>query len=309
MSYYDFYRLNLEPFSNAPAARFYFSSPQHETALGKLRFGIGEMRGLLVVAGSPGSGKTILARRLLSLLPDAEYEAALLVIVHSAVSPEWLLRRIALQLGVKQPSHEKLGLLSQLFTRLVEIQRAGKKAVVLIDEAQMLASKELMEEFRGLLNLELPGRKLINFVLFGMPEIDEVLALDPPLAQRIAMRCRLSSFDAPTSRAYILHRLALCGREEPLFSEAALDAIYAQTAGVPRLINTLCDNLLYEGALREMPVIEEPLVQDVARDLFAPFSVPAGAQASTGLPASASPRNDREVLDEIDRILRETDPA
>ena len=76
------------------------------------------------------------------------------------------------------------------FTRLVEIQRAGKKAVVLIDEAQMLASKELMEEFRGLLNLELPGRKLINFVLFGMPEIDEVLALDPPLAQRIAMRCR-----------------------------------------------------------------------------------------------------------------------
>lgn len=304
MSYYDFYRLNLEPFSNAPSARFYFSSPQHEQALGKLRFGVGEMRGLLVVAGSPGSGKTILARRLLSLLPDSEYEAALLVIVHSAVSPEWLLRRIALQLGVRQPSGEKLALLSQLFTRLVEIQRAGKKTVVLIDEAQMLASKELMEEFRGLLNLELPGRKLLNIVLFGMPEIDDALALDPPLAQRIAMRCKLGSFAASTTRAYILYRLALCGREEALFDEAALAAIHAQTGGVPRLINTLCDNLLYEGALRRAESIDEALVNEVAQDLFAALA-PAAQPSSSPQTVPAAPHNEREALDEIDRILRE----
>ena len=107
------------------------------------------MKGLAVLVGDIGAGKTTLARRMLDSLPEDEYEAALLVIVHSGVTASWLLRRIALQLGVENPADEKLALLSQVYQRLVRIYESGKKAVVLIDEAQMLATRELMEDFYG----------------------------------------------------------------------------------------------------------------------------------------------------------------
>ncbi|HEX7622919.1 MAG TPA: AAA family ATPase, partial [Anaeromyxobacteraceae bacterium] len=182
MTYLEFYQLSQEPFSNAPVSRFYYSSAQHAQALMRLMHAVGQMKGLALLVGDIGAGKTTLARRLLDNLPENEYEAALLVIVHSGITAEWLLRRIALQLGVENPAEEKLPLLSQLYQRLIRIHESGKKAVVLIDEAQMLDTREIMEEFRGLLNLEVPERKLLSFVFFGLPEIEENLKLDPPLA-------------------------------------------------------------------------------------------------------------------------------
>src|SRR5438067_11666258 len=169
------------------------------------------MKGLGILVGDIGAGKTTLARRLLDSLPEAEYEAALLVIIHSGVTASWLLKRIALQLGVEAPSEDKLTLLSQLYQRLVKIYESGKKAVVLIDEAQMLSTKEIMEEFRGLLNLEVPERKLLSFVFFGLPEIDLNLKLDPPLAQRVALRYKLEPFNEESTEAYVKHRLRLAG--------------------------------------------------------------------------------------------------
>ncbi len=169
------------------------------------------MRGLSVLVGDIGAGKTTLARRLLDALPEEEYEAALLVIIHSGVTASWLLRRIALQLGVENPAQEKLALLSQLYQRLVQIHEQGRKAVVLIDEAQMLETRELMEEFRGLLNLEVPERKLISFVFFGLPEIERNLRLDPPLAQRVAMRYRLEPLNPESTRSYVEHRIHTAG--------------------------------------------------------------------------------------------------
>jgi hypothetical protein len=114
----------------------------------------------LILVGDIGAGKTPIGRRMLDPLPESAYEAALLVIIHSGITAQWLLRRIALQLGVENPAQEKLALLSQLYQRLLQIYESGKKAVVLIDEAQMLETREIMEEFRGLLNLEVPERKL-----------------------------------------------------------------------------------------------------------------------------------------------------
>src|ERR671932_736757 len=185
MNYLDYYELAQEPFSNAPVSRFYFNSPQHSQALVRLTHLCSQMKGLGILIGDIGAGKTTLARRLLDSLPENDYEAALLVIIHSGVTASWLLKRIALQLGVDAPSEDKLTLLGQLYQRLVRIYEQGKRAVVLIDEAQMLASREIMEEFRGLLNLEVPERKLLSFVFFGLPEIEENLKLDPPLAQPV----------------------------------------------------------------------------------------------------------------------------
>ena len=301
MTYLDFFELNQEPFSNAPVSRFYFGSAQHAQALMRLTHAVSNMKGLAVLVGDIGAGKTTLARRMLDSLPEEEYEAALLVIIHSGITAGWLLRRIALQLGVESPAEEKLALLSQLYQRLVRIYEQGKKAVVLIDEAQMLASRELMEEFRGLLNLEVPERKLLSFVFFGLPEIEDNLRLDPPLAQRVALKYRLEPLRPEDTEAYIQHRLRLAGAPRIPFTTAALQAIHARARGTPRLINTICDNALFEGFVARTREIDDRAIERVARDLgLIGLEAPPPPAAAEGDRASARPRID---LGDIDRYL------
>jgi general secretion pathway protein A len=298
MTYLEYYELSQEPFSNAPVSRFYYSSAQHAQALMRLMHAVSQMKGLAVLVGDIGAGKTTLARRMLDNLPEDEYEAALLVIIHSGITAHWLLRRIALQLGVENPAEEKLALLSQLYQRLVRIYEAGKKAVVLIDEAQMLATREIMEEFRGLLNLEVPERKLLSFVFFGLPEIEENLKLDPPLAQRVALRYRLEPLTEEATEAYVRHRLRLAGAPRVPFTPGAIAAVHRFSRGTPRLINTLCDNALFEGFLARARDVEEKLVERIGRDLaLSPLGGPAARPQGGAEPA------ERIDLDEIDRYL------
>src|SRR3954469_17985468 len=221
------------------------------------------MKGLSILVGDIGAGKTTLARRMLDALPESEYEAALLVIIHSGITADWLLKRIALQLGVESPAQDKLALLSQLYQRLIQIYESGKKAVVLIDEAQMLETRELMEEFRGLLNLEVPERKLISFVFFGLPEIEKNLRLDRPLAQRVALRYKLEPFTADSTDAYIKHRLRLAGCPKTPFSADVIEAVHRQSGGTPRVINTICDNALFEAFLARREQIDGALVDQI----------------------------------------------
>src|SRR4030065_2501463 len=164
MDYLEYYDLKELPFSNVVDSRFYFSGRQHSDALVKLRYAINTRKGLVVVIGGIGTGKTTLARRLLEELDEDKYEAALLVVVHSSVSSEWLFKKFAIQLGVKELKEDKVELLGQIYKRLSEINDEGKKAIVMIDEVQMLNSKEIMEEFRGLLNMEVSEGKMLNFV-------------------------------------------------------------------------------------------------------------------------------------------------
>src|SRR5215475_5188134 len=291
MSYLEHFGLTEEPFSNAPVSRFYFESPQHQQALVRLTHAVSRMRGLSVLVGDIGAGKTTLARRLLDSLSENEYEAALLVIIHSGVTASWLLKRIALQLGVDAPSEDKLTLLGQLYQRLVKIYESGKKAVVLIDEAQMLATRELMEEFRGLLNLEVPERKLLNLIFFGLPEIEQNLKLDPPLAQRVAMKYRLDHLNGESTEAYIKHRLRLGGAARMPFTGGAVGAVHKFSSGTPRVINTLCDNALFEGYVARVPMIDEQMIERVARDLGLDgtgASQPAAAKRPVSVPPPAA---------------------
>jgi general secretion pathway protein A len=298
LNYLEFYELAQEPFSNAPVSRFYYSSGQHAQALMRLAHAASQMKGLALLVGDIGAGKTTLARRLLDSLPEDEYEAALLVIVHSGITPHWLLRRIALQLGVENPADEKLALLSQLYQRLVRIYESGKKAVVLIDEAQMLGTREIMEEFRGLLNLEVPERKLLSFVFFGLPEIEENLKLDLPLAQRVALRYRLEPLTEEATAAYIRHRLRLAGARRVPFTQAGIAAVHRFSRGTPRLINTLCDNALLEGFIACARDIDDALVERVARELEVPLGTRTAERRSSDLTAPG-----HIDLDEIDRFL------
>jgi type II secretory pathway predicted ATPase ExeA len=267
VSYESYFRLREQPFSNAPDNRFFYSSQRHSEAMLRLMHAIRTRKGLAILEGGIGSGKTTLARKLLDELEGPEYEAALLVVLHGAISQEWLIRRIASQLGVAATPDGKVEIITALYHRLMELYQQGKKAVVLIDEAQMLSSKDLMEEIRGLLNLEVEDGKLVTFVLFGLPDLNQVLALDEPLRQRVAVRYRLRSFDRELTKIYIEHRLKIAGGTEMLFSDEAVTEVQHRSCGVPRIINTICDNALFEAYMRKLPSVSAELVAEVARDL------------------------------------------
>ncbi len=267
MSLLDFYKLKENPFSTTVDSRFFYKTQQHAEALVRLKYAASHMKGLALVVGDIGTGKTMLATRLLEELETNEYEAALLVVIHAAVTSEWMLRKIAYQMEVPHPAETKTELLTQLSRRLEEVFEAGKKAVVLIDEAQMLRSQELMEDFRGLLNIEWNGRKAVTFILFGLTELDHALALDPALHQRVAIRYQLTPLDAAGTEAYVNHRLQVAGSHQSPFAPQSFSAISRYAKGIPRLINALCDNALLEGYLRKQERIEEPLIHEVAKDL------------------------------------------
>ncbi|HET6465878.1 MAG TPA: AAA family ATPase [Nitrospiria bacterium] len=267
MSYLDHYNLKEEPFSTSVDNRFYYNSTQHAEALVRLKYAAEQRKGLALLVGDVGAGKTTLARRLLDELDESSYESALLIVIHSSITSEWLLRKISVQLGVEKPAEGKTDLLGQLYNRLAEIHDKKKRAVVLIDEAQMLQTKEVMEEFRGILNIELDGHKLITFILFGLPEVDQHLALDEPLRQRVAIRYHLQAFTEGSSEDYMKYRLQIAGCKKDLFTKSAYSAVHQFAKGIPRLINTLCDNALLEGYLRKKDRIDHDMIREIAVDL------------------------------------------
>jgi general secretion pathway protein A len=267
MDYLEYYQLSEHPFSNVVDSRFYYDSPQQAAAIVKLKYAIDTRKGLGVVVGNIGAGKTTLARKLLEELDEENYEAALLVIIHSTVSSEWLFRKFAIQLGVKNVGENKIELLGEIYRRLKEINEEGKNAVVLMDEVQMLNSREIMEEFRGILNMESPSGKMVNFVFFGLPELDHVLALDEPLKQRVAIRIPIQAYSEENTDEYMRHRLNVAGCEKEIFTAPAIKLICRFSKGSPRLINTICDNALLEGFLFKEPVIGEAIIRTVAVDL------------------------------------------
>lgn len=267
MGYETFYKLREHPFSFATDEKFYYDSPQHSKALIKLTHSIETEKGLALLIGDIGTGKTTLSRRLLDQLIENGIEATLLIIIHSEITSLWFLRKIALMLETQVDSENKIEIITAVYHRLLELTAKDRRVVILIDEANMLQRKEIMEEIRGLLNLESDRGKLLNFILFGLPEMEDYLKLDPPLYQRVAVRCVLEPLEEKASISYIMHRLRVAGCARELFTKEAMKNIYTYSKGIPRTINAICDNALLEGFLLKRDVVDATIVDDVSYDL------------------------------------------
>jgi type II secretory pathway predicted ATPase ExeA len=267
MDYLKFYELAVEPFRNDPDVAFFFESRGQRAARMRLLRGVSQHRGLCVLVGAPGLGKTMLARQLLASLDGPERCVRMLGIPHRDCDAGWLLPRISSAFGVAQVAPTALGALGQIYERLSGLGAAGRHPVLLVDEAQLLENPRVMEEFRGLLNLEDADRKLLSLVLFGLPDLDRVLRLDESLAQRVDIRVTLEGLAEDEIADYLEHRLKRAGAARPLFTGDAVEALWTWTHGVPRLVNTLADNALFEGALAGEPVIDAAVVVSAAQQL------------------------------------------
>ncbi len=271
MGYESFYKLKEHPFSFTTDEKFYYNSPQHSKALIKLSHAVETEKGLALLIGDIGTGKTTLSRRLLDQLINDGIEATLLVIIHSEITSLWFLKKVALMLETPVESENKIDIITAVYHRLLDLTgKNNKKVVILIDEANMLQRRDLMEEIRGLLNLESEHGKLLNFILFGLPEMEDYLKLDPPLYQRIAVRCVLEALDHETAQNYVVHRLRVAGCTKPLFTGDAMRALFSFSKGIPRTINAICDNALLEGFLLKKEIIDDKIIQEVCHDLGLP---------------------------------------
>ncbi len=267
MDYLKFYDLDLEPFKNDLNSRFYFESDGQRRARLRLLRCVEQKKGLSVLIGGPGCGKTTLANHLRSGLDEERWAVKLIVVPHSACAHGWLLPQLSTQFGVDSPSDHIPQLLDQIGARLAEVREAGQHPVLFVDEAQLFRNTQAMEELRGLLNFVHVDEKLISIVLFGLPELSDVIALDPPLEQRIDVRVELRAMEREEAAAYIQHRLGCAGGTESVLSNEAIEALYRYSSGVPRVLNTLADNALFEGFLAESTPLDASIVADAADDL------------------------------------------
>ncbi len=246
--YENYYGLNEKPFNLTPDTDFYFHSLSHQQALNVLKISIERGDGFIKLTGEVGTGKTLLCRKLLSLLDD-RYDT--IYIPNPYMSCDALLQAVAQEMGLSE-SGDRKNHLAAINQRLIDNARRHRKTIILLDEAQSLPVESL-EAIRLLSNLETEKSKLVQIILFGQPELDEKLQQNSirQLQQRIVHACHLESLTVQAVGEYIEHRLLSAGYFGPrLFGDKAVRGLSQKSRGVPRLINLLCDKammLAYAG--------------------------------------------------------------
>jgi type II secretory pathway predicted ATPase ExeA len=254
--------LSRDPFCNDALLSFYFEDGAFTEAERRLLRGATQGKGLCLLTGPGGSGKTMLVRHLLESLDEEAYESVLLIPMPGVSDGHWILDRFARQLGVEEPAEEPATLLGQLYEQLAVVREDGRRAVLIIDEAHVLADQGTLGELRGLLNLEYEERRLLTVVLAGLPHLVAEMAEGGTLAERVEIRVEIPSLDPEGSARYLRHRIAAVDGPAEILESPAIDAIARLAAGNPHRLNILADNSLYETYLAGR---DKVTAQDVAR--------------------------------------------
>jgi type II secretory pathway predicted ATPase ExeA/cell division septation protein DedD len=275
LTYEPHYGLKAKPFSLSTDPRVLYTAPGHAEALDELLAAIRRREGLIVVTGEMGTGKTTLCRAALYQLDRKTFTT---FVPDPFLSREDLLRMLLVDFGEVSVNDLRQGRLAgasrpdlsyQLYEFLTSLESVDAFAVLVIDNAQLLASP-LLDEIRALSELE-AGRRLLQIVLVGQPDLDTHLKQYHMrhIDQRVTTRCELKPFSREDVTGYVAHRLALAGgmKERVSFSSAALDLVYKASAGVPRVVNLICDRALSRGLLEQVAVISPAVVGMAMQDL------------------------------------------
>jgi len=266
--YKNFYNLQRNPFEITPDPSFLFPTTRHNEALASMYYGVTAHRGFVVLTGEVGTGKTLILRSLLGLLQRRDVAFAL--VFNPTLSAVEFMRYIALDFGLQVAGKAKDELIHVLNGFLLQRHQKGLTTILVVDEAHHLSS-EVLEEIRLLTNLETSQQKLLQIVLAGQPELDQKLDSHElrQLKQRIALRCHLDPLNVIETREYMRRRLQIAGANGAvqIFSGPATEAVYTHSRGIPRLINTICENALLAGYAKHASTITSEIIDGVAQDL------------------------------------------
>jgi general secretion pathway protein A len=266
--YKKFFQLKRNPFEIAPDPHFLFFTERHKEALASIYFGICRRKGFVLMTGEVGTGKTLLVRCLLDSL--TRQQVAFANVFNPLLSADDFLRYVARDLGVTPADPSKGTLLLEMNNFLIGRHRKGLTTVLIVDEAQNLQA-DVLEEIRLLTNLETAKEKLLQILLVGQPELEP--KLDCPnlrqLKQRVALRCRLAALQQHEVQGYIVRRLTLAGmaaHPEEVFSPEAVEVIYHYSQGIPRLVNTLCENCLIMAFSQRTRTVSGQMVEEICAE-------------------------------------------
>lgn len=272
--YEAFYHLRAKPFQLSPDPNFFYGSKGHKRAMSYLEYGLHQGEGFIVITGEVGAGKTTLVRHLFKKLQGENLVAAQLV--STQLEADDMLRMVAAAFGLPHEENNKATLLKRLENFLLNCQNLGKRALLIVDEAQNL-SPRAVEELRMLSNFQSQEKSLLQSFLLGQPEFRYTMASEgmQQLRQRVTASYHLGPMDQQETKEYIEHRMRTVGwNHDPNFTNEAFAAIYEYAAGIPRKINTLCDRLLLMGYLEEMHQIDATAVTEVVSEIRNEMAVP-----------------------------------
>lgn len=287
--YESFYKLRAKPFQLNPDPNFFFGSKGHKRAMSYLEYGLHQGEGFIVITGDVGAGKTTLVRNLFRKLDTNNVVAAQLV--STQLDADDMLRMVAAAFGLPHEDASKAVLLKKLEAFLLTCASQGKRALLVVDEAQNLTPRAV-EELRMLSNFQTAEKSLLQSFLLGQPEFRFTLQSEgmQQLRQRVIASYHLGPLDAPETQAYVEHRLHAVGwAEDPAFAPEVFAAVYDYTGGIPRKINTLCDRLLLLGCLEEKHALGSQDIEEVIRDLQQEMLLPENRPVAPAEAGSAGP--------------------
>jgi putative secretion ATPase (PEP-CTERM system associated) len=272
--YESYYGLSAKPFRLRPDPHFFFGSKGHKRAMAYLEYGLSQGEGFIVITGEVGAGKTTLVRNMLTTLSSQQIVAAHIVNTH--LNSDDTLRMVLSAFGLPSEDASKSALLTRLEQFLRACDQQGKRALLVVDEAQNLTPRTV-EELRMLSNFQTDDKSLLQTFLLGQPEFRATLHSPDmqQLRQRVIATYHLGPMDALETQSYIEHRLHTVGwNNDPAFTAAAHAAIYEYSGGIPRMTNALCDRLMLMGFLEELHEFTDRHVDEVIKDISAEFQAP-----------------------------------
>jgi general secretion pathway protein A len=282
--YKNFFKLKRNPFEITPDPSFLFPTRRHNEALAALYYGVRRHKGFVVLTGEVGTGKTLLVRCLLQLLNRKDVAYA--YVFNSRLDPVEFLQYVTGDFGLNAAGKNKSELLMELSGFLISRHRQKQTTVLVVDEAHHLAV-DVLEEVRLLTNLETVDEKLLQILLVGQPELDEKLDSNElrQLKQRVALRSQLLPLTLEETEGYIQRRLQLSAANSHaagIFPAETMARVFRHTSGIPRLINTVCENALITAFARQSPEVTPDVIDEVATDFRLNISHPPKAGALEG---------------------------